>query len=109
MCTFAETAIVDYLLLFADQGKPKSGSVSARSKQTEVAISVFRLQQTNGGCRICSVSLCGILETWRHGHGDMETWRLRDLRHGDLDMHGTLRNGDMNMEPRKWRHRDIKL
>jgi hypothetical protein len=85
MCTFAETEIVDYHLLFADQGKPKSGSVFAGSTQTEVAISVFRLQQTNGGCPFPFVPFPFVefwkrgdmdMETWRHG--DLETWRLRD-------------------------------
>jgi hypothetical protein len=36
METFAETAIVDYRLLFADQGKQTSISISDCSKQTEV-------------------------------------------------------------------------
>jgi hypothetical protein len=41
MGTFAETAIVEYRLLFADQGKT----------------SIFRLQQTNGSCCFPSLSV----------------------------------------------------
>jgi hypothetical protein len=47
MGMFAETAIVVYRLLFANQGKQTSVSVS--SKQTEVCR--FRSEQTNGSCR----------------------------------------------------------
>ncbi len=36
MGTFAETAIVDYSLLFADQGEQTSFSVFVRSRQKEV-------------------------------------------------------------------------
>jgi hypothetical protein len=44
MGKFAETAILDYRLSFADHGKQTSFSVSVCSKQTEV--NRFRLQQT---------------------------------------------------------------
>jgi hypothetical protein len=42
MGTFDETAIVDYRLLFADQGKQTS---------------IFRLQETNGSCCFPSLSV----------------------------------------------------
>jgi hypothetical protein len=67
---FAETAIVDYRLSFAGQGKQTS---VFRFPQTEkFAISIFRLQETNRSCRFPPVplSVCGILETWSHGPGD---------------------------------------
>jgi hypothetical protein len=52
------------------------------------------------------------METWRHGHGDMdmETWTWRH-RHGDMDMKTwtwSHRHGDMDMET--WtRRRGIKI
>ncbi len=82
MSTFDETAIVDYSyrLSIADQGK-------------QTSVFCFRLQQTNG-----MFSVCGIPETWRPGHGDMEvetsTWK-----HGD---------GDMKMESWRWRHGNME-
>jgi hypothetical protein len=47
MDTFAETAIIDYRLLFADQGKQTS-VFRLKKKKTEVCR--FRLQQTKGSC-----------------------------------------------------------
>ncbi len=44
MGTFAETAIIDYHLLFADQGKP-------------ISVFHFRLQQTNGSL-LLHISVC---------------------------------------------------
>jgi hypothetical protein len=66
-------------------------------------------------------SVCGILETWRHGHGDIDKWKHRNMetwRHGDMETwrhkhetweHGEMetwrhRHGDMNMETWTWRH-----
>jgi hypothetical protein len=49
-------------------------SVSVCRKQTEVCCFRFLcLQTTNGSCRfpLIPFSVCRILETWRHGHGDM--------------------------------------
>jgi hypothetical protein len=40
------------------------------------------------------------MEKWRHGHGEMETWR-----HGDME---TWRHGDMDMETWTWRHKILK-
>jgi hypothetical protein len=40
MGTFAETAVVDYRLSFADQGKQTF--VSLYSKRTEVGVAIFR-------------------------------------------------------------------
>jgi hypothetical protein len=59
-------------------------SVSVCSKQTEISVPVFHLQNS--------------METWKHGdmehrQGDMETWRNGDM--GDLE---TWRHG----------HKDIK-
>jgi hypothetical protein len=48
MGTFAETAIVDYRLSFADQGKQTSVFRFAASNKRKYAVSVFRLQETNG-------------------------------------------------------------
>ncbi len=63
--------------------------------------SFFHLQKTNkknGRFPLGLFSVCGITETWRHGHGreDMGTWR-----HGDME---TWKHGDMD----KWRHGAIK-
>ncbi len=52
MGTFAETAIVDYRLLFADQGKQTS---------------VFRFRLRHGH-RDTNMET----RTWRHAHGDMK-------------------------------------
>jgi hypothetical protein len=41
-------------------------------------------------------SICGIPETWKHGHGKM---KMETSKHGDIDM----RHG--NMETWTWRHR----
>jgi hypothetical protein len=69
MDTFAETATFDHRLSFANQ-----------EKQT----SVFGLQHADGSCRLLLVlfSFCGIPQTRRHGHGDMETWKWR---HGNIE------------------------
>jgi hypothetical protein len=84
------------------------------ANKQEFAISVFRLQKTNGSCRFPLVpfSICGIMEAWRHGHRDMETRRHRDIycrgvgymyrwRHGNIETYTctvdmeTWRNGDI--------------
>jgi hypothetical protein len=54
ICTFAETANVNYRLSFADQGKKLPFSVC--KKQTEVAVSILHLLivQTEG----CLLSVC---------------------------------------------------
>ncbi len=44
-------------------------------------------------------SVCGLSETWRHGHGDMETWK-----HGNME---TWRNGDGDIETWRHWHRDF--
>ncbi len=65
-------------------------SVSFCNKQRKFSVSFLRLQQTNDSFRFPSVPfyVCGILEKWRHGHGDMETWQHRHetWKHGDIDM-----------------------
>jgi hypothetical protein len=73
MSTFAETAIVNYRLSFAEQVK-------------QMSIFCFRLLQTNGSLpfpfaenkqklsfSLVPFSVCGIPETWRHGDMGMET------------------------------------
>jgi hypothetical protein len=59
MGTFAETAIVDYC--------SKENKLPFAAKKWKFA--VFLLQQTNGSYRfpLIPFSVCGILETWRHG------------------------------------------
>jgi hypothetical protein len=44
--TFAETAVIDYRLSFADQGNKLPVSISVAAKKE-----VFRFQQTNRSCR----------------------------------------------------------
>jgi hypothetical protein len=94
--------IVDYHLIFADQGKQTSvfcshlqqtnRSLPIRffvcSKQMEVAFSVsffFYFCNTRN------------METWRHGDGGMETWRH------------TYEHGNINMEIHVWRHSDMDI
>jgi hypothetical protein len=62
MCTFPETAIV--VIVYC---------LPIMENKLLFAVSVFRLQQTNGNCHLPFVlfSDCGILETLRHGN--MET------------------------------------
>jgi hypothetical protein len=73
MGTFSKTSIVDYRLLFANQGK-KCPFIPSAANKREFAVSVFHLQQIDESCRFPLVlfSVCGIPETWRHGHGDMD-------------------------------------
>ncbi len=100
MGRFAETAIVDYRLSFANQGKQPPFSVCVCCKQTEVC--PFHFKQTNGSLpfpfaankRKLAVTVFRLLfpifpfeETWRRG--DIEAWR-----HGDMEM-GTWKHGDM--------------
>ncbi len=79
--------------------------LSTKEKQTSVFR--FRLQETNRCWSCCFplllFSVCGILETWRHEHIDMEKWRHRGMemdtwRHGDM---GTRRHWDMET----WKHK----
>jgi hypothetical protein len=75
---FAETTIVNYRLSFADLGKTNVRlPFPFAANKWKFAVSVFRLKKTNGSCCFPLVpsSTCGILETWRHGHEDLETWR----------------------------------
>jgi hypothetical protein len=74
MGTLSKTTIVDYCLTLADQGKKLPFSFPSAANKRRFAVSVFSLQQTNGSHRFLLVpfSICRILETWRHGHGDMD-------------------------------------
>jgi hypothetical protein len=50
-------------------------------------------------------SVCGIPESWRHGHGDMdmETWKHRDI---DIE---TWKHGEIETwRIETWKHGDIK-
>jgi hypothetical protein len=96
MGTFAETAIVDYRLSCADQGKQTSNFC-------------FRLQQRKLSCHFLFVLLAVFrkhgdidMEIWRHinGYIEMETWK-----HVEME---TLRHGDMETWTWTWRHGDIK-
>ncbi len=113
MDTFAETAIFDHRLSFANQEKQTSFSVC--STQTEVAVfcqfcflfAEFRKHEdmdmetwrhgnieAQTDMRLVNMETC----TWRRVHGDvyMETWRHG---HGDLDMKTwTCRHGHGGME-----------
>jgi hypothetical protein len=78
MGTFAETALVDYRLSFADQG-------------TKTFVFRFRLQETNESLpfqfsvyrKQMKVAVFRLRNSVNrvHGHGDMDTWR-----HGDIDI-----------------------
>jgi hypothetical protein len=57
MGTFAETAIVNYRLSIADEGKQTSFLFAAIKRK--FAVSVFRLQQTNRKC-VCIFILNGL-------------------------------------------------
>ncbi len=72
---FAGTAIVNYRLAFADQGKQTSAFFINPVFHLENFVNVEPL-------------------TWRHGDGDMEmeTWRHETRRHGGME---TWREGDM--------------
>jgi hypothetical protein len=131
MGTFAERAIADYRLLFADQGKQTSVFPLAANKR-KFAVFVFPLQQTNGICcfpltpfSVCSsvsmevdfwifrgsqnffrISFTSVdsLKTWIHGDIDMETWKHGEMetwRHAGMDIE-TWRHG--YMETRIWKH-----
>jgi hypothetical protein len=80
MGTFAETAIVDYHLSFADQGK-------------QTSVYCFCLRQTNGkAIAVFSLRNSGNMETLKHGDIDMETWK-----HGEME---TWRHGEMETSNR---------
>jgi hypothetical protein len=98
--TFAETAIVDYRLSFADQGKTSFRFLFAfAANKRKFSASVFRLQKTHGSCHflIDPFSVCGKhggMETWKHRDIDMETWK-----HGEIE---TWRHGHRDRDI-KWR------
>jgi hypothetical protein len=80
MGTFAETAIINYCLSFADQGKQTSFfPFLFTANKGKFAVSIFHLKRTKGSCQFLLLPfyVCGISETWRHGDGEMETWRHR--------------------------------
>jgi hypothetical protein len=105
MGTFAETAIVDYRLLFADQEKQTS-VFRFRMQQNKWKFAILFFVCKNKRKLLFSVSSIFCLwnpETWRHGHEDMETWRCGDMametwkhgkmetgRHGDRETHGDM-------------------
>jgi hypothetical protein len=59
MGTFAETAIIDYHLSFADQENKLYFMFQFAANKGKFAISVFCLQQTNGSCCFLLVSFSG--------------------------------------------------
>jgi hypothetical protein len=76
MDTFAEKAIVDYRLSFADQGKKLPSFVSVYSKQMEVCRFFFPFPANKRKLpffvsSICRLQNSGNMETWK--------WRLRDM------------------------------
>jgi hypothetical protein len=74
MGTFAEIAIVDYHLSFADQEKHKY-VFHFRLQQSNASLPFpFSVTAKNGSYHFPLVPfpVCRILETWRHGHGDMD-------------------------------------
>jgi hypothetical protein len=100
---FAETAIVQCLLMFVDQGiqtcfsvfvcnKQRNGSLpfpfAGNKRKLPFLLVPFSVLQNSGLC----------METWTYSTDmDMET-----LRHGDMDLE-TWRHGNMET----WRHGDI--
>jgi hypothetical protein len=101
MGTFAETAIVNYCLSLADQGKKCPFSICVCSKQMEVYR--FRFPFAEYIWKL-PFSVSSIFCLWKHGDIDMETWTLRH-GHGDMDME-TWRHGDMEIEI--WKHGDME-
>jgi hypothetical protein len=88
MDMFAETLIL--LMphaIYCFPNKENKGLFSFRfaANKQKFAITYIGLQNTNGRCCFPFVlfSISRIPETWRHGHGDIETWRWR---HEDGDM-----------------------
>jgi hypothetical protein len=65
MGTFAETAIVDYRLSFANQGKQTSvfRFLFVENKR-KFAVAVFHLQQTNESCQFPLVQFS--VYTWKY-------------------------------------------
>jgi hypothetical protein len=87
MGTFAETAIVDYRLSFANQGKQNLYfPLLFAANKWKLGVSIVCLRK-NGSCHISLVLFC----LRKQGHMDMETWRWRP---GNME---TWRNGDMDM------------
>jgi hypothetical protein len=85
MGTLAETAIIDYRLFFANQGKQTS-DFRFRLQQTEESLPfqcfICSMQTEVAIFPLASVFVSGISKIWRHGHGDIDTWRLR---HGNIE------------------------
>jgi hypothetical protein len=65
------------------------------------AVSVYGLQKTNGSFhfQLVPFTVCGIPEMWRHGLGDMVTWRWS---HGNMEI---WKHGDI----KRWRYGDMKF
>jgi hypothetical protein len=108
MGTFAETAIAITVYLLPTKEKNVRFPFPFAANKRKFAVSVFRLQKTNGSCGfpLAPFSLCGIPEMSRHGHGDVETWRHDTWRHGNMEIE-TWKHGDIDMETWRmetWRH-----
>jgi hypothetical protein len=86
MGTFAETAIINYCLSFADQGKQTYG-FCFRSQQSEVCCFCFLFAENNGSCHF------PFAKFRKRGDKDMETWKWRH-RHRNME----------HEEMETWRH-----
>ncbi len=103
MGVFAKTAIVDYHLSFAYQGKKTSFFCFLLQKTNRNLPFPFSVCTNKGKLPFSTSSIFGVTETWRHGHGDsgdMETWR-----HGDIEIE-TWKHREMGTWT--WRQGEIK-
>jgi hypothetical protein len=67
------------------------------ANKKKFAVSIFSMHKMIGSCCFPLVLFfcCGVPETWRHGHEDMETWT------GDIDW----RHRHRNMDLETWRQK----
>jgi hypothetical protein len=99
MGKFADTAIGNYCLSFADQGKLIVNhrlSFAGQGNKLPFFVSAFQLQKSSGNCRFpfSEFRKHGDIETKRPKHSDMETWKHGDMetwRHENME---TSRHGD---------------
>jgi hypothetical protein len=114
---FAETAIVEYNLSFANQGNKLSFSVCR--KYTEVCHFPFPFVEKKRKSPYSVISFfhlrnsrnmeTGVVETWNHGDIDMERWKHEEMdawRHGEIE---TWRHGDMGTSNGNLKSRQFPL
>ncbi len=108
-----------YCLLTKENKRPFSVSICSKQKtnvrflfpfaanKRKFAVSYFRLHKTNRSFRLPLVlfSICGIPETWSHGHGDMDTRRHGDKETRRQGNREACINGDMEI----WRQINIEM